>query len=169
MEAFCSIWREYEGEFDSICKFCLKHNRKLTNPISCFGGSSLFQRILLWRNTLHYNMSPLDLENWDFLAIHRAFCCCVFSLSGFYTAARCVINSYFRLSLPHQKILSRVFPECHFEPNTARPAPRTRPRCRGWSRPPAAAPSPPGRARPGPGRRRSSWGRAAASWCRLVC
>ena len=34
-------------------------------------------------------MSPLDLENWDFLAIHRAFCCCVFSLSGFYTAARC--------------------------------------------------------------------------------
>ena len=34
-------------------------------------------------------MSPLDLENWDFLAIHRAFCCCVSSLSGFYTAARC--------------------------------------------------------------------------------
>ena len=117
MEAFCSIWREYEGEFDSICKFCLKHNRKLTNPISCFGGSSLFQRILLWRNTLHYNMSPLDLENWDFLAIHRAFCCCVFSLSGSYTAARCVkafnkerapVGSFFR----HCEISRRFINSC---------------------------------------------------------
>ena len=44
---------------------------------------------IVMKNTLNYNMSPLDLENWDFLAIHRAFCCCVFSLSGFYTAARC--------------------------------------------------------------------------------
>ena len=41
-------------------------------------------------------MSPLDLENWDFLAIHRAFCCCVFSLSGFYTAARCDIVQWGR-------------------------------------------------------------------------
>ena len=48
-------------------------------------------------------MSPLDLENWDFLAIHRAFCCCVFSLSGFYTAARCV----YRLSRPGQTLARR--------------------------------------------------------------
>ena len=35
-------------------------------------------------------MSPLNLENWDFLAIFIAFCCCVPSSSGFYTAAGCV-------------------------------------------------------------------------------
>ena len=29
-------------------------------------------------------------ENWVFLAIHRAFCCCVVSSSCFYTAAGCV-------------------------------------------------------------------------------
>ena len=36
------------------------------------------------------NMSPLDHVNWDFGAIRGAFCCCVGSLSSFYTAAGCV-------------------------------------------------------------------------------
>ena len=35
------------------------------------------------------NMSPLDHVNWDFGAIRGAFCCCVGSLSSFYTAAGC--------------------------------------------------------------------------------
>ena len=36
------------------------------------------------------NMSLLDHVNWDFGAIRGAFCCCVGSLSSFYTAAGCV-------------------------------------------------------------------------------
>ena len=35
------------------------------------------------------NMSLLDHVNWDFGAIRGAFCCCVGSLSSFYTAAGC--------------------------------------------------------------------------------
>ena len=38
------------------------------------------------------NMSPLDHVNWDFGAIRGAFCCCVGSLSSFYTAAGCAAN-----------------------------------------------------------------------------
>ena len=46
------------------------------------------------------NMSPLDHVNWDFGAIRGAFCCCVGSLSSFYTAAGCVTHIMSTLSCP---------------------------------------------------------------------
>ena len=45
------------------------------------------------------NMSPLDHVNWDFGAIRGAFCCCVGSLSSFYTAAGCVLERYLKDTL----------------------------------------------------------------------
>ena len=49
------------------------------------------------------NMSPLDHVNWDFGAIRGAFCCCVGSLSSFYTAAGCAVV-HIRVTLGHLKV-----------------------------------------------------------------